>query len=82
MKNKFVDCQTNEDLQGELIVEQNGWLRIRLEETETEYRVAEMSLDKHGCFWIKAMDCRNEAFNCRETPWKRFLYFPDYSDVE
>ena len=77
--NKFVDYSTNTDLRGNLIVEPSGWLRIVLDETETEYRVAEMRLDKHGCFWIKAMDCRNEEFNCRETPFKQFLYFPDYN---
>ena len=71
----FVDCTTNEDLQGKLVIEPDGWLRVVLEETETEYRVAEMNLDKHGCYWLKVMDCRNEAFNCRETPFKRMLYF-------
>lgn len=74
---KFVDYQRNEELTGKLVVEPTGWLRIVLDETETEYRVAEMRLDKHGCFWIKAMDCHNNAFNCRETPYKTFLYFAD-----
>ena len=40
----FVDCMTNEDLQGKLIIEPDGWLRVVLEETETEYRVAEMAM--------------------------------------
>lgn len=74
---KFVDCHTNEDLEGKLIIEPSGWPCVILEETETEYRVAEMKLDKHGCYWLKVMDCRNEEFNCRETPFKRMLYFID-----
>lgn len=78
---KFIDYNSpHEELSGKLVIESTGWLRLILEETETEYRVAEMCLDKHGCYWIKAMDSRNIIFNCRETPYKLFLYFAD--DIE
>ena len=75
---KFIDYNSpNEELRGKLVIESTGWLRLILEETETEYRVAEIRLDKHGCYWIKAMDSHNTVFNCRETPYKYFLYFAD-----
>lgn len=75
---KFIDYNSpNEELEGKLVIESTGWLRLILEETETEYRVAEIRLDKHGCYRIKAMDSRNIIFNCRETPYKLFLYFAD-----
>ena len=78
----IVDYASDTALHGKLIIEPAGWLRLVIDEQDTEYRVAEMKMDKHGTYWIKAMDCRNDAFNCRETPFKQFLYFADYPESE
>ena len=76
----FVDHASNIEFYGKLIVEPKGWLRMVIDEQDIEYRVAELKMDKYGTYWIKAMDCCNEEFNCRETPFKQFLYFADYSE--